>query len=303
MGDRAPATPPVPAVRQRQDSRIRPESLAVIGVGAIGGSLAWRAAQAGVPRVVGWTRERAEGVEAMRCGALHDLADTPVRAARAAELVVLAVPPAATLELIAGLRGVLRPGAVLTDVASVKRAVVERATAEGLAGRFAGGHPLAGTHRTGFAAARADLFEGAIAYVCPTDAVTGEAPARAVAGFWRDVLGAQPVIIDAIRHDAQMAWTSHLPQAVASALAVTLAEQGLGALSYGPGGRDTTRLAAGDAALWTDILLQNAESVADAIAGAEARLARLADLLRRGDRPAVHDFLARGATFRRGIER
>jgi prephenate dehydrogenase len=256
-----------------------------------------------VPRVVGWTRERGEGVEALRRGAIHDLATSPAQAARAAELVVLAVPPAATLEFLSSLRQALRPGARLTDVASVKRVVLERAAAEGLGGRFCGGHPLAGTHRTGFLAARSDLFAGAIVYVCPTGTDEGEATAHAVAGFWREVAGAHPVRIDASEHDAQLAWTSHLPQAVASALAVTLAERDLGALSFGTGGRDTTRLAASDAGLWTDILLQNAGPVADAVTGAGERLARLADLLRRGDRAGLRAFLERGATFRKGIER
>ncbi|HEX6106446.1 MAG TPA: prephenate dehydrogenase/arogenate dehydrogenase family protein, partial [Gemmatimonadales bacterium] len=131
---------------------MRPSSLAVIGLGAIGGSLAWQARLAGVPRVVGFSPSRAEGVQALTATAVTDLADSPAKAVRGADLVVLAVPPRSTLELIGRLAGILEPGAVLTDVCSVKEPVVARAREAGLGDRFAGGHPLAGTHASGFAA-------------------------------------------------------------------------------------------------------------------------------------------------------
>jgi prephenate dehydrogenase len=253
--------------------------------------------------VVGWTRERSDAIEALKRGALTELAETPERTARGAALVVLAVPPGPTLELLGRLRPWLASGAIVSDVASVKREVVARACREGLADCFAGAHPLAGTHATGFGAARPDMFEGATCYVCPTGTAGGAQAAHGVAGFWREVMGAEPVLIEAATHDEQLAWTSHLPQAVASALAVALAERGLGGVSYGPGGRDTTRLAASDPALWTDILLQNREAVRDALAAMGASLARLAALVEAQDAAALRDYLAQGATFRRGIER
>ena len=253
--------------------------------------------------MVGWSRDRADAVEALRRGAITDLADTPERAARGAALVVLAVPPGPTLELLGRLRPWLAADAILSDVASVKREVVARACREGLADRFAGAHPLAGTHATGFSAARSDMFDGAICYVCPTGSPGGGQAAHGVAGFWREVMGAEPVLIDAATHDEQLAWTSHLPQAVASALAVALAERGLQGVSYGPGGRDTTRLAASDPALWTDILLQNREAVLQALAAMGGSLARLAALVEAQDPGALRDFLGQGATFRRGIDR
>jgi len=275
----------------------------VIGLGAIGGSVAWRATQAGIARVVGWTRERADGIEALKREAVTDLAESPERAARGAALVLLAVPPGATLDLLGRVRPWLAPGAIVTDVASVKREVVERACREGLAERFAGGHPLAGTHATGFAAARPDMFANAVVYVCPTGSPAGGQAAHGVAGFWREVMDAQPVLIEAATHDELLAWTSHLPQVVASALAVALAERGLRGVSYGPGGRDTTRLAASDPALWADILLQNRDAVASAIAAMSGSLSRLAALLERRDATALAAYLEQGAKFRRGIDR
>ena len=252
---------------------------------------------------MGWTRERSDAIEALKRGALTDLAESPERAARGASLVVLAVPPGATLEILGRLRPWLAPDAIVSDVASVKREIVERACSEGLADRFAGAHPLAGTHATGFGAARADMFAHAICYVCPSGTLAGGQAAHGVAGFWREVMGAEPVLIDAALHDEQLAWTSHLPQSVASALAVALADRGLHGVSYGPGGRDTTRLAASDPELWTDILLRNRDAVQQALAAMGRSLARLATLVENQDAVALRDFLAHAATFRRGIDR
>ena len=145
---------------------MRPSSLAVIGLGAIGGSLAWQARLAGIGRVVGYSPSRGEGVAALRASALSEVADSPARAVRGAELVVLAVPPGPTLDLIARLGPSLEPGATLTDVCSVKAPVMARAAECGLGDRFAGAHPLAGTHDSGFAAARPDRLRGCVVYVC-----------------------------------------------------------------------------------------------------------------------------------------
>jgi prephenate dehydrogenase len=277
--------------------------MAVIGLGAIGGSLAWQARMAGIPRVVGFSPSRSEGTEALRASAITDLADSPTRAVLGAELVVLAVPPTATLDLIGRLAPELEPAALLTDVCSVKAPIVARAAAAGLGSRFAGGHPLAGTHVSGFAAARPDRLRGCVVYVCETGAPDGDQAARSVMSFWRRVLEASPVLIDADAHDRQLAWTSHLPQAVASALAKTLADRGLAGVSFGPGARDTTRLAASQPELWIDILLHNREAVADALASTEAGLAELRRLVAAGDAPGLREYLLTAQRFREGLDR
>ncbi len=241
-------------------------------------------------------------MEALQRGAVTEVADSAEQAARRAALVVLAAPPQATLGLLDRLGAWLAPGAIATDVTSVKAGVMHRAVAAGLGDRFAGSHPLTGTHRTGFAAAAPDRLAGAIVYVCPTPAPGGEAAARGVAGFWTEVMGAQVVTIDAERHDEQLAWTSHLPQAAASALALVLAERGLAGVSYGPGGRDTTRLAGSDPDLWVEIFLQNAGPVAAALGRLEDGLARLRRAIEARDAALVHDLLARAAAFRRGLD-
>lgn len=256
-----------------------------------------------MPRVVGYSPERREGIAALKAGAITEMADSATAAASSADLVVIAAPPAATVQLLPRISRALGAGAIVTDVASVKAPIVAAAVAAGLADRFAGAHPLAGTHGTGFDHASPDRLRGCVVYVCATGSDGGERAARGVSGFWQDTLDASAVRIDAGAHDRQLAWTSHLPQAVASALAHALAERGLGPLTFGSGGLDTTRLAASSPELWTDIFLQNAAPVAEALDAAQADAGRLAALIRAGDRAALRDYLDAAAIFRRGLDR
>ncbi len=118
--------------------------------------------------------------------------------------------------------------------------------------------------------------------------------------FWASVMAAHPVLITAEVHDRQLAWTSHLPQAVASALAHALAaQQGLTGASYGSGARDTTRLAASPPGLWVDVFLQNREPIVEALTAAEAELATLRRLIVASDRAGLATFLEAAATYRR----
>lgn len=282
---------------------MRPDSLGVIGLGAIGGSVAWQSRLAGVPRVIGYSLHPAEGVQALRASAITELADSAAAVARAAELVVLAVPPDPTLELLASLGSVLPSGAVLTDVCSVKAPVVRQALACGLGDRFAGGHPLAGTHEAGFVAARPDRFRDSVVYVCETGSPAGHRAAATVARFWEEVLEAFPVSIDAEAHDRQLAWTSHLPQAIAYALAKVLSDQGLAGVSFGSGARDTTRLAGSSPELWGEVLRYNAGAVGAALERTEEQIAELRRLLSSGDAAGLRAYLEAAQAFRRAIER
>jgi prephenate dehydrogenase len=282
---------------------VYPSSLGVIGLGAIGGSLAWQARVAGVARVVGYSLRRADGIEALKAMAITELADTPAGAAAEAELVVLAVPPEPTLELMATLAPTVQGRAVMTDVCSVKAPIIRQALACGLGESFAGAHPLAGTHETGFASARPDRFRGCVVYICETGDPGGHRAGGRVASFWEDVLEASPVRIDAAAHDRQLAWTSHLPQALAYALAKTLADQGLAGVSFGSGARDTTRLAGSSPELWVEVLRHNATAVGQALERTEQSLAELRGLLASGDEAGLRRFLEAARVFRQGIER
>jgi len=282
---------------------MRPSSLTVIGLGAIGGSLAWQARLAGVSRVVGYSPERSEGIQALKASAITDLADTPLGAVRGADLVVLAVPPRATLDLIVQLASVLEPGAVLTDVCSIKVPVVQQAVTAGLGDRFAGGHPLAGTHESGFSSARPDRFRGCVVYICESGTAGGHHAAASIASFWQHTMEASPIRISAENHDHQLAWTSHLPQAVAYALAKALADRELGGVSYGSGARDTTRLAASSPEMWVDILLYNGPALDEALERTARSLDELRRLIAAGDGEGLTAYLESARTFRQGIER
>lgn len=277
---------------------VRPHTLGLIGLGAIGGSVARQAKLAGVAVVVGWSPEPAERAAAAQYGALDDAPPRATDVARIADLLILAAPPAANLAQLDAAAPHLRPGAFVTDVGSVKRAIVARAERLGLGARFAGSHPLAGTHRRGFAAARSDLFRGTIVYVTPC---AGGDAAREIAHFWETVLEAQPVVLDAARHDAQLAATSHVPQVVASLLADFLARNTPPGATFGPGATDTTRLAASEPALWTEILLMNRDEVLPALRALEESLGTVERALEIGDAPALTAWLTRAATWRRRL--
>jgi len=275
---------------------VRPATLAVIGLDAIGVSLARQARRAGVPRVLGYAPIPATAVSALKAEAISDMALSPELAVRNADLIVIATRSSDTVRLVASLATHAPPEAFLTDVASVKAPICRAATSCGLAERFAGSHPLP---RSGDQAT--DPFRHAVVYVCPTDPTTGEPAARQIMHFWSEVMEAAPVLIEAERHDQQIAWTRHLPQAVSSVLAKTLAERRLGGISFGSGARDAMRLAASSPEEWADLLIENAEPVQEALAQTERELAGLKALLEARDRRKLQDYLQRAADFRRGL--
>ncbi|MBI1967557.1 MAG: prephenate dehydrogenase/arogenate dehydrogenase family protein [Gemmatimonadetes bacterium] len=279
---------------------MRPSTLGIIGLGAIGGSIARQAKLAGIPTVLGWSPAPGERVAAAQQGALDDSPHRAQDIARAVELLVLAAPPAANLQLLETLAPHLPGSALVTDTGSVKRAIVGRAEALGLGRRFAGSHPLAGSHRRGFEASQADLFRGAVVYVTP--AANGDGAAREIAHFWEDVLEAEAVMVEASRHDAQLAVTSHVPQVIASLLGNFLARHAPPGASFGSGARDATRLAASDSALWTEILLMNRDEILPALRSLEEPLGTLERALETGDAGALSAWLGRASAWRRGLD-
>jgi prephenate dehydrogenase len=281
---------------------VRPQTLGLIGLGAIGGSIARqvKSSESGTGiQVLGWSPEPAERVVAAQHGALDDAPAHPADVARAADLLIFAAPPAANLTQLEALVPHLKQGAFVTDVGSVKRGIVALAERLGIGARFAGSHPLAGTHRFGFEASRPDLLRGAVVYVTPS--AKGENAAFEISHFWQDVLEADPVLIDAAQHDAQLAATSHVPQVVASLLGDFLARHAPPGASFGTGAADTTRLAASDPALWTEILLMNRDKVLPALRALEESLGTVEHALEVGDAATLTSWLTRAADWRRRL--
>jgi prephenate dehydrogenase len=243
--------------------------VAVAGLGLIGGSLA-RALSARDHRVLGVDRDAV--VRAARKAGAIAAGVSLENAAGEADILVLAAPPAANLRLLKRLAKLAAPTLVVTDVTSVKGAVVAEAKRLGLR-HFVGGHPMAGTERSGFAASRADLFQGRPWIVTSGADLAAERVVRALA---REA-GARPVSLSAEDHDRFVALVSHVPQIVSWALlsAATRDPVGRRNLSLaGPGFHDMTRLARSPKRLWREILRGNAREVRRALAALQRALSR-----------------------------
>jgi len=269
------------------------ERIAVIGLGLLGGSVAGAARARGVAaRVVGVSRGRDTAAAAVAAGLADEATHELAAGVAGAELVVLCTPVFAMGETLRRAAPALAEGALVTDVGSVKGPLVE--TLPGLLPpgvAYVGAHPMAGSHETGLRHASQELFAGAVCVLTPTPATPERAKAR-VRAFWK-ALGARVVERDPAAHDAEVAWVSHLPHALAFAYAGSLAAAPAAAFALAAGGfRDFTRIAGSDPELWADILVTNRKALAGPLAAASRSLATLAEALEAGDLDAVHRLLA-----------
>jgi len=269
------------------------ERIAVLGLGLLGGSLAWAARNRGLAGEVVGCGRRSAPLERARARGLVDRATLdPAEAVVGADLVVLATPVGDMGPILRRAAPGLRADALVTDVGSVKAVLAE--TLPGLLPPgtvYVGSHPMAGSHEKGSEHARPDLFEGSVCLVTPGS----EAPPLAVArieGFWRR-LGAQVLRRDPALHDREVAWMSHLPHVLAFAFVRALGEAPAGARAVaGPGFRDFTRIARSDAELWADILAANAKAMGAPIARVAAELGEIARVIEAGDEAALERWIA-----------
>lgn len=269
------------------------ERLAVLGLGLLGGSLAWAARERGLAGEVVGCGRRAEPLRRARERGLVDrVALEPAQAVAGADLVVLASPVGAMGQLLAQAAPGLARGALVTDVGSVKALLAD--TLPGLlppGATYVGSHPMAGSHEKGPDHARLDLFEGSVCVVTPTPGDPAAAVER-VEGLWRAV-GARVVRRDPAGHDREVAWMSHVPHVLAFAFARALGEAPAGARDVaGPGFRDFTRIARSDAELWADILVANAKAMAGPLARVASELAEVARELEAEDADALERWIA-----------
>ena len=277
--------------------------LTVVGVGLLGGSVALAARASGVAREivgVGRDRQRLEGP--LRAGMVDRIATDVAAGVDGADCVVLAATVFANEKLLEAIWCSAPAGALVTDVGSTKRGIV--AVAERLsAGRplgFVGSHPMAGSEKSGWQVARADLFRGATVIVTPTDATEPRA-IKGVTALW-EALGARVSALDPETHDRTVAAISHLPHVAAWALVDAVARFEPGALAFAARGfRDTTRIAASDPPMWRDILLANADAVRASLVAFRAALDDLDRLIATGDAAGIEALLARLKTTREGL--
>jgi prephenate dehydrogenase len=281
--------------------------LAVAGVGLIGGSLAAAARAAGLAgEVVGYGRSEANLRTALDRGLVDRVTQDAAAAVAGADAVVLAAPVGGCAALAAALRPHAAPGTLLTDVGSVKGALVAALEAAWAGiGPVVGAHPIAGSEASGAAAARGDLFRGRRCILTPTAATDAGALAR-VRALWEGV-GARVEEMAPDLHDELLARASHLPHVVAYALAAAVADahpRGRRALDYvGTGFRDATRIAGSPPALWRDIALANAPALRSALGEFRAALDRLEALVAGGDGAGLERALAAAQAARRRLDR
>lgn len=267
--------------------------VAVVGAGLLGGSLARAIRERGLAHeVVAIVRREDAQREVVALGIADRAECDLVAGVRGADLVVLASPVHAMPGLLAQLAPQLTRGAIVTDVGSVKGPLADSLPGllpEGVS--YVGSHPMAGGHQTGYAHARADLFENAACIVTPARPANPAAEER-VLWLWR-ALGARVLRRSAQRHDEEVAWVSHAPHVIAFAFAAALADAPDSARELaGPGFRDFTRIAGSDPAMWADILVSNKQALAVPLLAAAERAAALARAIESGDTAAVTKLLS-----------
>jgi prephenate dehydrogenase len=249
-----------------------------------------------------WAR-RAESLEEALQGGYADFASCELEAVvRDADLVVLCTPIGAMPALAREIVSSISPQTLVTDVGSVKGPVVAAlAPIFALRGRFVGSHPMAGSDQSGMKASRADLFSGSVCILTPEPA-SDLAAVAAIEAFWRG-LGCQVRQVSAEEHDSMVALVSHFPHLLAASLVDMVAEQNPCAFEFcGPGFRDTTRVAGGSAAMWSEILLSNRQEVRNSTDAMIEKLSEIRKLLDSDFASApMTEFLTRAKSQREGL--
>jgi prephenate dehydrogenase len=269
--------------------------ITIIGTGLIGGSLALALRKrkfAG--RIVGCDREGTLERARMR-GAIDAGTANPADAVRGSQLVVLATPVLAIVDLIERVGPVLPAKALLTDVGSTKAVVVERAQkvfGKAAGKRFLAGHPMAGKELSGVDYADADLFHHAVWFLSPLPEQNLNEGLIAEFAGWIDAIGARIAMLPADEHDRLCGWISHVPQMMSTALAAALVDEfGAEAPLLPAGGRaleEMTRISASPYSMWRDVAISNKKNLEAALWKVEQRLAHIRENL--GTRQLAEEF-------------
>ncbi len=285
----------LPFLRFILNSRMHWQKITVVGVGLLGGSLALAVQRGGLAGALAGYVRRPESIAECRAAdvLVEDIGTDLTRAVEGADLVVLCTPIGQMREVAERLLPAIVPGALVTDVGSVKAAVVQEL--EPLLAKagahFVGSHPMAGSEKTGVAHARADLFENAVCAITPT-ARSDSGSVKKLEGFWKSV-GARPLKMTPDLHDDLVSRSSHLPHVAAAELAnyvlspVHPREQ---VQLCATGFRDMTRVAAGSTEMWRDICLANRKNLARVLGVFIEDLQEFRLAVEEGDRKAIEEF-------------
>ncbi|MBU1212551.1 MAG: prephenate/arogenate dehydrogenase family protein [Alphaproteobacteria bacterium] len=289
-------------------STARFEQIALVGIGLIGSSIAHAARRAGLAdRIVGSARTAATVEKALQLGIVDEGFPTAAEAARGSDLVVLCTPVGicgvAAKEIADA--GAFRDGAILTDVGSVKGAIVRDVAPHVPAGvHFVPGHPIAGTEQSGPESGFAELFDNRWCILTPQPGCDAAAVARLKA-FW-EALGSQVEIMSPDHHDRVLAITSHVPHLIAFNIVNTAGHlervTDREVIKFSAGGfRDFTRIAASDPIMWRDVFLNNKEAVLEMLQRFSEDLTALQRAIRYDEGDTLHRLFSEARALRRGI--
>ena len=271
-------------------------TVVIVGVGLIGGSLAAALRSRKVAQhVIGVGRDAVRLERARAAGLIDEIATDVASVAAHADVIVFCTPVDRVAEGVRQAARTARPDTLMTDAGSVKQPICD-AVADIVT--FVGAHPIAGSHRQGFEAADAQLYEGRLCVLTPLESSPMPMVSR-LDRLWKGV-GMRTTRMSPSEHDQALAMTSHLPHLVAAALAQTLSVENRPLT--GTGFRDTTRIAAGDPQLWTGILMQNAQHVAAGIEAVQQQLQKYRAALRDGNTDQILNLLKDGQQQRAALD-
>jgi len=279
--------------------------LYVIGLGLIGASISSAALRSGVfAEVVGYDYLSTSGEWAEKhgvCNRAERRFEAILAEISSDDIMLVAVPSLAYKTVFERIGSSIEKGFVLTDAASVKGSVIEAAKQvwNRVPSGFVGGHPIAGSEKSGVMAANPDLFQGRRAILTPSDH-TDESAVERVKSLWQN-LGSEVVIMSVQEHDRVLAATSHLPHAIAYSLVDTLANDANSEdiFRYAAGGfKDFTRIASSDPTMWHDIMIANRESVLEALDMFRGNLDRLYEAVETGDSHSITSIFTRAREAR-----
>lgn len=277
--------------------------VAVIGIGLIGGSFALAAKRAGVvERVTGVARSETTRRGALELGAADEVTADAAQAVAGADLVYLAAPVDSICTSLRALGPSLSPGALITDAGSVKRAIMEAASALPGSVTFIGGHPMAGSEQKGISAARADLFEGS-SYFLTTRSDSSPEDLERISALV-SALGARPILVEAERHDRMVALSSHLPHLLSWALCGLLGylEDPHELAPFVAGAwRDMTRIAGSSPEMWAEIFRANRGNVVELLERLGEELDQLGTALQAAEETDLAERLERARQLRERI--
>jgi cyclohexadieny/prephenate dehydrogenase len=282
------------------------DRIALIGFGLIGGSIARAARAQGLAKeIVATARSEKTRARVMELGIVDRVVETNAEAVDGADLVILCIPVGACGPVAADIAGHLKPGAIVSDVGSVKAAVVkDMAPHLPASAHFVPAHPVAGTENSGPDSGFAELFINRWCILTPPEGVAAEAVER-LRAFWA-AIGARVEIMTPEHHDLVLAITSHLPHLIAYTIVGTADElaqvTSSEVIKFSAGGfRDFTRIAASDPTMWRDVFLANKDAVLEMLGTFNEDLSKLTRAIRRGDGEALFEHFTRTRAIRRGI--